>query len=134
MKPTPTNAIGDNLKKLREELGMSRKELAEFFKVTASHIGAIELGKRSLTENMIEKLKKEMHVKPEFLYTGEGDMFEDWSVQEEINRYVSSICEDKEKCELILSVYKKINRLDAKEQSVVNDLLDLLILKKHPTE
>lgn len=134
MKPTPTNIIGENLKKLREKLGMSRKDLAEFFNVTASHIGAIELGKRSLTENMIDKLKKEMHVKPEFLYTGEGDALEDWTVQEEINRYISSICEDKEKCELILSVYKKINKLDDKEQSVINDLLDLLILKKHPTE
>lgn len=134
MKSTPTNVLGDNLKKVRTELGLGRKELAEFFKVTSSHIGAIELGKRSLTENMIEKLKKEMHVKPEFLYTGEGDMFEDWSVQEEINSYISSICEDKEKCDLILSVYKKFNELDDKEQSVINELIDLLILKKHPTE
>lgn len=134
MKPTPTNIIGENLKKLREELGMSRKDLAEFFNVTASHIGAIELGKRSLTENMIEKLKKEMHVKPEFLYTGEGEVLEDWTVQEEIAEYVASVCEDEEKCNLILDVYKKFNELDEKEQAVINDLIDLLISKKHPTE
>lgn len=48
--------IGNNIKKLREQIGLSQKNIAEYLNVDQSLISKIESGERSLSIDLLEKL------------------------------------------------------------------------------
>ncbi len=50
------NIIGENIKKLRENIGISQKSIALFLGVDQSLISKIEKGERILSADMLEKL------------------------------------------------------------------------------
>ncbi len=48
--------VGENIKKLREEMGLTQVNIANFLNVDQSMISKIEKGERSLSVDMLEKL------------------------------------------------------------------------------
>lgn len=73
------NKIGARIKQVRETKGMSRKV---FYKDITPHIGnciAIEHGKRKIGKRLAADVIKHHHVNPEWLMTGEGEMFDEES-------------------------------------------------------
>ena len=50
------NVIGENIKKLREDMGLNQLNIANFLNVDQSMISKVEKGERSLSADMLEKL------------------------------------------------------------------------------
>lgn len=48
--------IGENLKTLREKMGLNQRNIAEFLNVDQSLISKIEKGERNISADMLEKL------------------------------------------------------------------------------
>lgn len=51
-----SNIVGENIKKLREEMGFNQIHIAAFLGVDQSMVSKIEKGERSLSSDMLEKL------------------------------------------------------------------------------
>ncbi|WP_316816375.1 XRE family transcriptional regulator [Pedobacter nyackensis] len=72
--------IGARIKEVREAKGMGRRL---FYKDITPHISnciAIEHGKRKIGRRLSNEIIKHHHVNPEWLFTGEGDMFDEGAV------------------------------------------------------
>ena len=48
--------IGENIKTLRERMGLNQTSVARFLKVDQSFISKVEKGERTLSADMLEKL------------------------------------------------------------------------------
>ena len=55
-------SFGERIKRAREALGMTQKELASRCGVTGSTIGSYEKGRKTPRTRVIERLSKELHV------------------------------------------------------------------------
>jgi transcriptional regulator with XRE-family HTH domain len=66
--------MNDRLRKLRNRLGISQKEMSESLIVRQSYFSDIENSRRTLTNKFIAKLQKEYNVSKDWLYTGLGNM------------------------------------------------------------
>ena len=70
-------SFGDQLKKRREELGLSRSELADRLGVSRSAVGNYETGVSAPKEEVLLRLFDALHVEPNYLYRdayrGEGE-------------------------------------------------------------
>ena len=63
-------SFGDQLKKRREELGLSRSELADRLGVSRSAVGNYETGVSAPKEEVLLRLFDALHVEPNYLYRG----------------------------------------------------------------
>ena len=85
-------SFGDQLKKRREELGLSRSELADRLRVSRSAVGNYETGVSAPKEEVLLRLFDALHVEPNYLYRdayrggGEGVSDEERSLLEKYRR------------------------------------------------
>lgn len=63
------------LKQIRNELGITQDELAHRLGIGKSAVSMIETGRASLSDRNKYLLVQELNVNPDWLKTGEGDMF-----------------------------------------------------------
>lgn len=66
--------FSENLKKVRQKLGLSQKELATKIGIQQAQYSRYEAGTSPSTE-VLEKLVKEFNINVNYLLTGEGSMF-----------------------------------------------------------
>ncbi|MDO9566941.1 MAG: helix-turn-helix transcriptional regulator [Candidatus Desulfaltia sp.] len=69
------NIIGNNLRKIRQDQGLTLSKLAELLNTSSSYISEIENGKKSLSLNLIMSLSAKFKVNLNWLLTGEGLMY-----------------------------------------------------------
>jgi len=69
------HAIGQRLKKLREELNLSQGKMANLLGVSQSALSKWESGKREIPIGVLIKLKQKFNVNLNWLLSGQGDMF-----------------------------------------------------------
>lgn len=67
MKQSLTKRIGETLRKIREEKGMSQGDIARKIKVHRTYISGIERGIRNPTVKNIEKIADALGVSPHTL-------------------------------------------------------------------
>lgn len=67
--------IGERIRTLRKELGLTQTEFAEKICTTQSHLASNETGKRQVTERTVQLICNEFGVNKQWLQTGEGQMF-----------------------------------------------------------
>lgn len=67
--------VGDNIKKIREELGLTQQKFAERIGITQSAIAGAESGKRALSRQALLAISREFGVRLEWLETGEGEKY-----------------------------------------------------------
>lgn len=67
------NKFGENLKNIREGLGISQRELASLCSVDHSHISKIERGEKNVTVLTIKELAVALGIKPKKLLDFEMD-------------------------------------------------------------
>mgnify|MGYP000245307194 FL=1 len=68
--------IGERIRILRKQLGLTQTEFAEKICITQSHLASNETGKRQVTDRTIQLVCNEFDVNEQWLRTGEGDMFQ----------------------------------------------------------
>ena len=62
------NIVGDNIRRLRENLNITQEELAFRCDLTQGHINYIENGKRGFTKKSLEKIAKALGVQTSLLF------------------------------------------------------------------
>ena len=67
--------IGDNIKKLRETLGITQQKFAERIGLKQNSIALIEGNKRNISQQALMAISREFGVRLEWLETGEGEMY-----------------------------------------------------------
>ena len=81
----------ERLRVLRKHLKLTQKDFAKKLCVTQSLITGMETGYRQLTPRMMHTLWTEFKVSREWLETGEGEMFEQFSPDEEFLQIMTEI-------------------------------------------
>lgn len=64
--------IGQRIRKQRETLNLTQRELAQVLKVTPQHISAIEQNKRVPSLNFLAKLAEQLGVSIDYLVSGKN--------------------------------------------------------------
>lgn len=128
-------SIGERLKTVRKELGLSQEEFAKGLDLSRSRIGHIEKDERTLTDRVLNAMTREYAINKDYILTGEGEMFIDLDKSSEIINYIRELCEnDQEKADLVIETYKMFIDLSTKDKKIINALVKSLVEKKHPTE
>lgn len=68
---------GERLRAIRKELNLTLEKFGDKLGVQRSAISKIELGDRSLTDQMIKSICREFNVSYDYLVDGTGGMFSD---------------------------------------------------------
>jgi len=93
--------IGKRLQEFRKTLGITQKEFAKLFGVSEITIRRYELGKTKLDVDFILQLKERFNLNPNWLLTGEGEMFikpkERNDIEKQILQVISGESEEKKK-------------------------------------
>ncbi len=70
--------FGENLKKYRKILNLSQEELSEKLGISVNHLSNIEVGKKFISSELLERIYEIMHVTPSALfYSSEYDGIDD---------------------------------------------------------
>jgi transcriptional regulator with XRE-family HTH domain len=79
MKGGEKMQIGERLKQIRIEKGISQQEMAERLRLSRTAISGYELGRRDISERMMEDICDIFNVNYNWFANGEGDMFYEMS-------------------------------------------------------
>ena len=128
---------GERVKEVRKSLNLTMEQFGNKLGVTKVAISNIEKEKRNLTEQMSRAICREFNVSEEWLKTGEGEMYQQLSEDEEIAGIVSDLLEegkDNAFYGIILEIAKTYNELSPASQKVLTaaaeKLADNLAKKK----
>ncbi|HOY30268.1 MAG TPA: helix-turn-helix transcriptional regulator [Bacteroidales bacterium] len=61
--------LGEKIKLIREEMGMSQRELGGFIEVDAAFISKVEKGEKPINRNHLKKISQILKVKQSYLQT-----------------------------------------------------------------
>ena len=83
--------LNERIKELRKALGLTLDKFGEQVGVKRSAIGNIENGVRGVTEQMFKSICREFNVNESWLRTGEGEMFVQRTLDDEIASFIQTI-------------------------------------------
>ena len=128
-------SIGERIKSVRKNLGLSQVEFAKGINISRQQIGLLEKDERTLTDRTLNDMVREYGISRDYILTGEGEMFIDLDKSSEIVNYIRELCEnDQEKADLVIETYKMFIDLSTKDKKIINALVKSLVEKKHPEE
>lgn len=87
--------IGERIKQHRKETGLNQSEYAERLGVKQGIISAMEKGNRNVSDRTIRAICSEFNVNENWLRTGEGEMFEQLTRNQEIAQEVNRVLKSK---------------------------------------
>ena len=115
---------GERVREVRKFRKMSMEQFGERLGVQKSAISKIEKGDRGLTEQMLKAICREFNVNETWLRTGDGDMPQNLSEEEEIADLVSDVLENGKNNEfygIILEIIRTYNELSPGSQEVIKN-------------
>lgn len=74
--------LNERLKIIRKSLSLSQESFGKKLGVTGTAVSRIEIGNRSVTEQMVLAVCREFNVREEWLRNGTGEMFLDFTEDE----------------------------------------------------
>lgn len=86
----------ERVKILRKELNLTQDDFGSRIGVTKASISNIEKGQRNLTDHMFKSICREFNVNPDWLRTGEGDIFVTMSRYENIAAFMGELMQEEE--------------------------------------
>ena len=121
---------GERVKTVRKSKEMTMEEFGKRLGVTRTAISNIEKGYRGLTEQMLKSICREFSVDEEWLRTGDGDMPQKLSEEEEVASLVSNLLEDGRDNPffgIILEIVQTYNELSPASQKVLQEASKKLV-------
>ena len=83
--------MNERIKELRKVLGLTLDKFGERFGVKKSAPSIIDSGENGVSEQMFKSVCREFNVNENWLRTGEGEMFVQRTLDEEITSFIQSI-------------------------------------------
>ena len=120
---------GERVKEIRKSLEMTMEQFGSRLGVTKVAISRIEKGERNLTEQMSRAIYREFNVSEEWLKTGDGEMYQRLSEDEEIAGIVSDLLEegkDNAFYSVILEIVKTYSELSPASRKVLMEAAEKL--------
>ena len=120
---------GERVKEVRKSLNLTMEQFGNKLGVTKVAISNIEKEKRNLTEQMSRAICRELNASEQWLKTGEGEMYQQLSEDEEIAGIVSDLLEegkDNAFYGIILEIAKTYNELSPASQKVLTEAAEKL--------
>ena len=107
--------IGDNIKKLRNELGLTQVEFGDKIGIKQNTLASIESGKKNTSRQNLLAISREFGVRLEWLETGEGEMYKqaDTSILAQLESTGSLTPKGRELIELYLKMPPNVQDLIA---------------------
>lgn len=121
---------GERVKAVRKSKEMTMEEFGKRLGVTRTAISNIEKGYRGLTEQMLKSICREFSVDEEWLRTGDGDMPQKLSEEEEVAALISDLLEDGRDNPffgIILEIVQTYNELSPASQKVLQEASKKLV-------
>lgn len=108
MENTENISFGLRIRELRKTLEMTQNDFAVRIGLTQNTITKYETGLRSPSNQIVISICREFNVNEDWLRTGNGDMFNPMSEDEELDNYIGHISggEDKFKKNLLKALCK----------------------------
>ena len=83
--------VGDRIRELRKELGMTQQEFADRLKIKRNTIATYETGRNDPIDSVFVLICREFNVSEDWLRTGEGEMFVPKSRDEELAEFFGNV-------------------------------------------
>lgn len=83
--------MNERIKELRKALGLTLEKFGERVGVQKSAISKIERGENGVTDQLFKLICREFNVSESWLRSGEGEMFVQKTLDEEIASFIQSI-------------------------------------------
>lgn len=78
------NTIGERIKRLRKDLGMTQQEFADRIGVKRNTIAMYDIGRNVPSDAVISLICREFHINEAWLRSGVGEMKTDMTLQQEL--------------------------------------------------
>lgn len=115
--------MNERIKNLRIALHLSQAELGKRLGVTGTAISRMEIGNRNITEQMILAICREFNVREEWLRTGNGEMFLDFT-EDEFSKAAATLSNDSFVRSLLVEYCKLDDESKKLFQNFINKLSD----------
>lgn len=89
-KREEVNTTNTRIKKLRKALDLTQAEFASRIGTSQNSLAGYETGRRNPSSSVVNNICKEFHVSETWLRTGEGEMFLEFSREDEIVAFVEA--------------------------------------------
>lgn len=111
----------DRIKALRKSLGLTQKDFGERIGVQANTITSYESGVRTPNNSMILAICREYGVSEDWLRTGEGEMKQKLTRNQEIAEFMASIMRDPDDAprKRFISI---VSKLDVEEWRLLDEI------------
>ena len=101
--------IGERIRKIREELKMSREKFSEMIDISQKALSSIELGENFVTAETLDKLLNALEITSEELFA--TNKFKDAKdLLQKINENIALIGDDSDRLEIIYNLTKSLVR------------------------
>lgn len=118
--------IGERVKQLRKEfLQLTQQEFSDRLNLSRSNLGNIETGRVEITDRTISDICREFGVNEIWLRTGEGEMFQQLSRDEEIAAFVGRVLSPKG-LDIQRRFIAALSQLDEEDWLVLDKFIDLI--------
>lgn len=88
--------MGERIKLLRQTLGITQQEFADRLRIKRGAVANYEIGRNEPIDAVIAMICREYNVNDRWLRTGEGEMFMELSVEDEIAAFMGDILKNEE--------------------------------------
>lgn len=121
---TNENDIAVRLKELRKSLHLTQAEFAKRIGSTQNNLTCYETGRRNPSAAVFHSISREFNANEDWLRTGNGDMFNPMSEDEELDLYIGHISGSKNKVDMSKKkLIKAICKLSDEEWEVLKKII-----------
>lgn len=113
--------MNERLKAIRKALSLSQESFGKRLGVTGTAISRIEIGNRSVTEQMVLAICREFNVREEYLRNNDGEMFLDFT-EDEFSKAAATLSNDA----FIRSLIIEYCKLDEDSKKLFRDFIHRL--------
>lgn len=86
--------IGERIKKIRQNANLTQQEFADRLKIKRGAIANYEIGRNTPIDAVVSLICREFNVNEDWLRTGEGDMYQQVSIEDELASIFGTVIRD----------------------------------------
>lgn len=116
--------MNERLALIREAVGLTTRAFGEKINLTGGAITNMEKGIRNITERTVSDICREFDVNEDWLRTGEGNMFIEFTEMQKVMRYTGLLLKDTDSviAKAIMDFIVTYEQLDDTSKKVLNEV------------